>query len=63
MPREVLPRLFDRFYRTDSAWNSFVGGHGISLSLAKAIASAHGGKIQTSIPEEKSIVFVVTLPQ
>ncbi len=62
IPREALPRLFDRFYRIDSARNSGVGGHGIGLSLAKAIVSAHGGKIQASIPDRKAIVFTVTLP-
>ncbi len=62
LPKEALPRLFDRFYRVDSARNSGVGGHGIGLSLAKAITDAHKGKIQAGIPGEKSIIFTVTLP-
>ncbi|MBE6945106.1 MAG: HAMP domain-containing histidine kinase [Ruminococcaceae bacterium] len=62
LPKEALSRLFDRFYRVDSARNSGVGGHGIGLSLAKAITDAHRGKIQASIPGEKTIVFTVTLP-
>lgn len=62
LPRESLPRLFDRFYRVDSARNSGVGGHGIGLSLAKAIVDVHNGKIQAGIPGERAIVFTVTLP-
>lgn len=45
VPPEALSRVFDRFYRTDPSRNSATGGHGIGLSLAKAIVTAHGGKI------------------
>lgn len=62
IPKDALPRLFDRFYRVDAARNSDVGGHGIGLSLAKAIVNAHGGRIQASIPEADTILFTVTLP-
>lgn len=43
--KEDTARVFDRFYRTDDSRNSETGGHGIGLSLAKAITDAHGGKI------------------
>lgn len=45
MEKEELERIFDRFYRPDSARNSALGGHGIGLSMAKAIVTAHAGKI------------------
>jgi len=44
-----LERIFDRFYRTDPSRNSETGGHGIGLSMAKAITNAHGGKIYAAI--------------
>lgn len=43
--KEQLSRLFERFYRADSSRNSETGGYGIGLSIAKAIVTAHKGKI------------------
>jgi len=51
-----LERVFDRFYRTDSSRNSETGGHGIGLSVAKAIVTAHGGKIAAAVEGEKTFV-------
>lgn len=53
--------LFERFYRSDDSRSSQTGGSGIGLSVAKAIVSAHGGKISAHSPDGKSIVFTVTL--
>ena len=43
-----LSHVFDRFYRSDLSRNSATGGHGIGLSMAKAIVNAHGGDISAS---------------
>ena len=57
-----LGRIFDRFYRGDSARNHTEGGSGLGLALVAQIAEAHKGTIQvTSKPGEGS-VFTVTLP-
>ena len=42
---ETLPRVFDRFYRTDSATASNARGLGLGLHTAKALVEAHGGRI------------------
>lgn len=45
IPKEHLPRLFDRFYRIDSARSNSTASHGLGLSIVKAIAKMHNGSI------------------
>ena len=44
--KHQIGQVFERFYRSDASRNSETGGSGIGLSVAQAIVSAHGGKIQ-----------------
>ncbi len=60
--RESLGRVFDRFYRTDASRSSETGGHGIGLSIAKAVVTAHGGKIQAGTQDGRSFQITVVLP-
>lgn len=62
IPRGSMDRLFERFYRPDRSRNSETGGHGIGLSVAKAIVELHKGKITACSEDGKTIVFTVTLP-
>ncbi len=58
---EVEPeKLFDRFYRGDSARTQKSGGYGIGLSVARAITESQKGSITASY-EEKQIIFTVRL--
>lgn len=49
MPKDVVDNMFDRFYRGDRSRGSDGGGHGIGLSIAQAIVSAHRGKISAAV--------------
>ena len=55
--QEQLGQLFERFYRVDSSRNSRTGGYGIGLSIAKAIVTAHGGKIQAAAKTGKDLTI------
>ncbi len=54
---DILPRVFDRFFRGDPAHGNDVEGCGLGLSIAQWIASAHGGAIRIeSVPSDVTTV-------
>lgn len=61
-PEENFEKLFDRFYRADTARTQKKGGYGIGLSVARAIANAHGGSITAEVTKNQEIDFKVVLP-
>ena len=60
---EHLPRLFDRFYRTDAARSAESGGAGLGLAIAKWIVEAHGGRITVASTLGRGSVFTVHIPR
>ncbi len=60
--KEQLDHVFERFYRTDSSRNSQTGGHGIGLSVAKAIVVSHGGKIHAETQDGHSFEVIASFP-
>lgn len=59
---EKLQYVFDRFYRIEESRNSETGGHGIGLSVAKAIVTAHNGKISASTKDGKTFLITAIFP-
>ena len=57
-----LSNIFDRFYRSDASRNSETSGHGIGLSIAKAIVEAHGGTIGASTKTGFDFCICAILP-
>lgn len=62
MSAEELPRIFDRFYRSDKARKAQSSGHGLGLSIARIIVVAHGGKLTVRSKEGIGTTFLVRLP-
>jgi signal transduction histidine kinase len=53
--------FFERFYRADESRSTKTGGHGIGLSVVKAIVQAHHGKVTAESKDGKSLQFVIML--
>lgn len=61
IPPEKLERVFEQFFRLDSARSSKTGGTGLGLAISKEIVELHGGNIKVESADE-SISFIVELP-
>lgn len=63
IPRESIPRLFERFYRVDKARSREMGGTGLGLSIVKHIIDRHEGKVWVQSEVGKGSCFHFTLPK
>lgn len=61
IPKENITKLFDRFYRADSARTQENGGYGLGLSIAKAIIDRLDGKIYADSVKDESTTFTFIL--
>jgi two-component system phosphate regulon sensor histidine kinase PhoR len=63
IPRDDLPRIFERFYRVDKGRSQEMGGTGLGLSIVKHIIQAHGGRVWVESQFGKGSTFHFTLPR
>lgn len=61
IPPQKLERLFDKFYRLDTARGSQTGGTGLGLAITKQIIELHGGTVKAA-SQNGVIEFTVLLP-
>lgn len=62
IPKDKLERIFDQFFRLDSARTSRSGGSGLGLAIAKEIVELHNGTIRAESADEQ-VIFTVSLPR
>jgi PAS domain S-box-containing protein len=59
---DELPRLFERFFRSEQAAAKAIPGTGLGLAIARAIVESHGGRVEVSSEELVGTTFLISLP-
>jgi PAS domain S-box-containing protein len=62
IPPEVLPHIFDRFYRADDSTVQSSSGTGLGLAIVKAIVEMHGGELLVESMPGSGSTFTFVLP-
>ncbi|KGO14818.1 sensor histidine kinase [Clostridium botulinum] len=61
IPKEDLPHIFERFYRSDVSRNKTTGGTGLGLTITKTLVEAHGGHIRVESKMGVGTKFIIEI--
>jgi two-component system phosphate regulon sensor histidine kinase PhoR len=62
IPPKDQPHVFERFYQSNHAMQSKMGGYGLGLSIARLIVEQHGGTISFESAPQQGTTFYFTAP-
>jgi signal transduction histidine kinase len=62
IPKREQPRIFERFYRVDTARSRATGGTGLGLAIVRHVAEGHGGSIQVESDLGQGSTFRLRIP-
>jgi signal transduction histidine kinase len=62
VPAEILPRIFEPFFRGDASHSHTVDGCGLGLSIAHWIVTAHGGTVKVTSEPGKITSVIIRMP-
>ncbi len=62
IPKEAIPRIFERFFVVDRSRSRKMGGTGLGLAITRHIIEAHGGTISVSSTLGQGSIFLFTIP-
>ncbi|MEO6578798.1 MAG: HAMP domain-containing sensor histidine kinase [Candidatus Limnocylindria bacterium] len=63
IPRDELPRVFERFYRGTNTGDARASGSGLGLAIVRSIVDMHGGEIDVTSEVGEGTVFRIALPR
>ena len=62
IPRQDLPRVFERFYKGEASRTRRPRGVGLGLAIVKHLVKPHGGTVEATSPPGNGATFTVRLP-
>jgi len=62
IPEDILPKIFDRFFKADQSRQAHEGESGLGLAIARSIVRMHEGNIEVKSEVGKGTSFAITLP-
>lgn len=63
IPKDILPHIFDRFFRGETDRSREFGGSGLGLAISKSIIEAHGGTVEVESEVGQGTSFIIKLTQ